>query len=78
MSVFVVSMPSSANSDLSRESGVRIPVAGGGTEKLNLLFKHKRRDDVREFFARAPDDHADVFAGIRIMEHAALAEMNGG
>ncbi|WP_230849873.1 DUF1799 domain-containing protein [Ralstonia solanacearum] len=25
-----------------------------------------------------PDDHADVFAGIRIMEHAALAEMNGG
>lgn len=25
----------------------------------------------------AADQHAEVFAGIRIMEHAALAEMNG-
>ncbi|WP_405126784.1 DUF1799 domain-containing protein [Ralstonia pseudosolanacearum] len=25
-----------------------------------------------------PHKHADVLAGIRIMEHAALAEMNGG
>ncbi|QKL71504.1 hypothetical protein HI806_09525 [Ralstonia solanacearum] len=24
-----------------------------------------------------PHEHADVFAGIRIMEHAALAQMNG-
>ncbi|MDC6179032.1 hypothetical protein C2I33_08605 [Ralstonia solanacearum] len=48
-----------------------IPVAGGGTEKLNLLFKHKRRDDVREFFARASegtDGESDADVLLEIVE----------
>lgn len=50
---------------------VAIPVAGGGTEKLNLLFKHKRRDDVREFFARASegaDGESDADVLLEIVE----------
>lgn len=32
---------------------------------------------VLELLQVAADQHTEVFAGIRIMEHAALAEMNG-
>nr|WP_275760839.1 DUF1799 domain-containing protein [Ralstonia pseudosolanacearum] len=32
---------------------------------------------VLELLAVPADERAEVFAGIRIMEHAALAEMNG-
>ncbi|CBJ37898.1 conserved protein of unknown function [Ralstonia solanacearum CMR15] len=40
-----------------------IPVAGGGTEKLQLVFKHKTRDEVKAFFAQAgagADDQSDA------------------
>ncbi|AQW29527.1 phage tail assembly chaperone [Ralstonia syzygii subsp. celebesensis] len=44
---------------------VAIPVAGGGTEKLQLVFKHKTRDEVKAFFAQAgagagADDQSDA------------------
>ncbi|WP_247538437.1 phage tail assembly chaperone [Ralstonia pseudosolanacearum] len=40
-----------------------IPLAGGGTEKLQLVFKHKTRDEVKAFFehvSAGADDQSDA------------------
>jgi hypothetical protein len=51
---------------------VPIPVPGGSTAKLKLVFKHKTREEIREYFARvgggtdtdAAESDADVLLEI--------------
>lgn len=46
-----------------------IPVAGGGTSKLTLVFKHKTKDEAREYFSRtSTDGEDDVGALLEIVE----------
>ncbi|APF86966.1 hypothetical protein HI806_09520 [Ralstonia solanacearum] len=48
-----------------------IPVAGGGTEKLTLVFKHKTRDDVQAYFEQVSagaDGQTDADALLEILD----------
>ena len=38
---------------------VDIPAAGGRTEKLKLVFKHKTRDEALEYLRRSPAEGED-------------------
>ncbi|MDF3837153.1 phage tail assembly chaperone [Cupriavidus basilensis] len=46
------------NPDPTFVGTVKIPAAGGKEQELRLVFKHKTRDEAKEYFQRATDSDA--------------------